>query len=44
LALFAIAFYRTAILHAPLILFLLLARLGGGLERAIEITSHCLSP
>jgi len=44
LPLVAIAFDRTAVFHAALILFLLFASLGGGLVRAIEVTSHCLSP
>jgi hypothetical protein len=44
LALVAVAFDRTAVLHATLIFFLLLARFGAGKVRAIEVTSHFLSP
>jgi len=38
------AFDRAAELHATLILFLLLAGFGAGLIRAIEVTSHFISP
>jgi len=44
LALVAIAFDRAAVLHATLIFFLLLAGFGAGKVRAIEVTSHFLSP
>ncbi|AIL64355.1 hypothetical protein PSAKL28_52150 [Pseudomonas alkylphenolica] len=43
-ALFGVAFDRAAVLHAALIFLLLLAGLGVGLIRAIEFTSHCISP
>jgi len=44
LTLVAIALDRPPVFHAALILFLLLASLGAGLIRTVEVTSHCLSP